>query len=772
MRNAACLLLSAWLLTSASAEVARRLFTVADDIALSHFGDTYTDKIAPITFSPNERYFIVDTERGLLKADRSQSTLWVYRTSDVRRFLSHPKILRRPQPIWVMRRSTYKDGPVIAQLHWLADSSGFAFLVRVSSGNYQLFLGNLRTKTVMALTRRDQDITGFAIRDGRNFVYSVLSAEIRRQAERESDAPAIVATGRPLLDLLFPADKYPSLMSRWHDFSDLWAVVDGRRFVVKDEKFRRPMHLYSGGTGSLALSPDGRSVVTLLAVPSVPREWESEFPPPYPSLPYRIKAGPQKVAAFEGYLYVSEYVRIDLRRGEVRALTNAPTGFSAGWWHVPQAKWSPTGREILLSNTFLPPGQLGLATDKDRPCVALVDLHLNRVSCLDRLKRVTESGYEESYGRLDDFRFGPGINARTVTITYILLNGRRRTVTCERGGDGSWTSTSSVSESTGPSKSFDILVKQSFTEPPALVASDLENGVSRVILDPNPQLRQIELGEVSVFRWRDEAGREWAGGLYKPHDYTFAHAYPLVIQTHGFSESQFEPSGIYPTGFAARELAAAGILVLQMPDCPMRMTTGEAGCNVAGLEAAVEQLAADGAVDTSRIGIIGFSRTCYYVLQALTSSRLHFRAASITDGLNFGYLEYVTNLDSPEGRFAGQADAVIGAAPFGAGLQQWLARSPDFNMNKLTTPLQVVANGRCTILEMWEPYATLRLQHKPVDLIVLRNSTHVLTGPAERSVSQGGTVDWFRFWLQGYEDPNSAKAAQYTRWREMLNQMR
>jgi len=33
--------------------------------------------------------------------------------------------------------------------------------------------------------------------------------------------------------------------------------------------------------------------------------------------------------------------------------------------------------------------------------------------------------------------------------------------------------------------------------------------------------------------------------------------------------------------------------------------------------------------------------------------------------------------------------------------------------------------------------------------------------------SQGGSVDWFRFWLQDYEDPDPAKAEQYARWREL-----
>jgi len=100
-------------------------------------------------------------------------------------------------------------------------------------------------------------------------------------------------------------------------------------------------------------------------------------------------------------------------------------------------------------------------------------------------------------------------------------------------------------------------------------------------------------------------------------------------------------------------------------------------------------------------------------------------------------------------------------------LQLWLKRSPEFNMDKVTTPLQVVASGRIGLLEMWEPYAALRYLNKPVDLIILARGTHTLTNPGERLVSQGSTVDWFRFWLKVEEDPDPAKVDQYTRWREL-----
>jgi hypothetical protein len=68
---------------------------------------------------------------------------------------------------------------------------------------------------------------------------------------------------------------------------------------------------------------------------------------------------------------------------------------------------------------------------------------------------------------------------------------------------------------------------------------------------------------------------------------------------------------------------------------------------------------------------------------------------------------------------------------------------------------------------MWEPYAALRYLHKPVDLTMLNTYEHVLTNPAVRMASQGGSVDWFRFWLQDYEDPDPAKQEQYKRWRDL-----
>ena len=85
----------------------------------------------------------------------------------------------------------------------------------------------------------------------------------------------------------------------------------------------------------------------------------------------------------------------------------------------------------------------------------------------------------------------------------------------------------------------------------------------------------------------------------------------------------------------------------------------------------------------------------------------------------------------------------------------------------MVTPLQIQAIGPSSVLAEWEIYASLRQQHKPVDMMYIPGGQHILQKPLDRLASQQGAVDWFRFWLQSYDDGAAAKRAQYDRWRMM-----
>jgi dipeptidyl aminopeptidase/acylaminoacyl peptidase len=752
-----------------------RTFTVADEIRLFHFGDSFFSQGDAIKFSPDEKYCLVRVEHGLIPENRLESRLLLYRTADVRRFLRHSEIASPPSPIWSVSKSTYKEGPIISHVVWLPDSSGFAFLAKTVSGNEQLDLADVRSRTVQTLTPSDQDVMGFDVRSHSRFVYTALSPAVRQAAVRESRETALVGTGRDLYGLIFSEAAYP-FKSRWHDLAEVWAVVDGRRFRIAAKSPARPLAIYLEGERTLALSPDGRSLITILPLDTVPSDWETLYPPPYPSYPRRIRSGAQDLFAVDGRQFVGEYVLIDLLSGAIRRLTKAPTGTPTGYAGYLQPAWSADGQWVLLPATYLPVASRAGNQQSNRPCIAIINLRENDLSCLETLKGPkVGGGYEDGFHYITNVEFEPGGSNR-VQVDYQLPNGSQSSTTYVRSSDQSWATAASPSPLPSVPRAVDITVKQSLNDSPVLIGADNSNGVSRVIWDPNPQLKEFDLGEASNFTWNDTNSHEWHGVLFKPPAYRSGRRYPLVIQTHGLYGNEFVPSGTYPTGFAARELAARGIVVLQViasDGCPYSVDPQEGPCNVTGFEAAVAQLTADGVADPDRVGIIGFSRTCYYVLEALTTSSMKIRAASITDGVDEGYLQYVLDIGLEDGREQQETERIIGSPPFGPGLQKWIEASPGFNLQKISVPLQVVALGPVSMLGMWEPYALLRQLKKPVDLVMLTDqASHILTNPKQRLVSQGGVVDWFCFWLEDEEDPDASKAKQYLRWRglrEMQN---
>jgi dipeptidyl aminopeptidase/acylaminoacyl peptidase len=746
-----------WSTQSCHAQQVKKPFTAAEEVELAHFGDPNTAQAEAVRFSPDGNYVAVDTERGRLELDRVEDTLRFYRTEDIENFLEHSDETQPPSPVWSVTRSTDKDGPIIRDWRWLADSSGVAFLEHQADGNQRLILADLRKRAIEPLTSEMETVSAFDVRGRNHYVYTGADAVSQEKTQAEHPGSATVGTGHSLLQLLFPND--PLVVSLLPPQSHLWAVLDGRRLEVEHDG----VPLVPGG--DFTLSPDGRSLVTTLSVPKVPSSWKTLYPPPYASYPYYAPGD-----------VMHQYVRIDLRTGTVQALTDAPISNDTGWLTEGNPAWSSDGQEILLPGTFIKSNDQA----PSRPCVAVVDISSNTRTCVEMLKAHTETGFEEGYHLIDGVRFAGGDKRRIMVSFHIHGNFfSLGTTEYRRTVDGTWKvteETKGVSEigttqilglSEVQFNGLEVAAKEGLNDPPRLVATKKQ--ISRVIWDPNPQLNNTELGEASVYKWKDKEGQERKGGLYKPSNYKFGRRYPLVIQTHGFNESLFLPSGLFTTAFAARALAAQGIVVLQVGvvgNCP-DTSLDEGPCNTSGYETVVNQLVSDGLVDPNEIGIIGFSRTCFHVMEALTSGALHFKAASITDGVMATYLQYMLAEGLTNDALARSFDPMIGAKPFGEGLQVWLKRSPGFNLVKVTAPLLVVGEGPASLLFMWEPYAGLHYLHKPVDLIMLNTDEHVLTNPAVRLASQGGSVDWFRFWLQGYEDPDPAKADQYMRWRAL-----
>jgi dipeptidyl aminopeptidase/acylaminoacyl peptidase len=736
-------------------------FTVRDSIEMSRFDTTDGGPV----FSPDKEFFFVVTSRGVIETDSIESTLWVFRSSEIRRFLESPPGIPTPRGKPIVRltrvpRNNYSIfyAPIISSVRWQDDSKALLFLGQNRRNERQLYRVDVKSGIVRELTPQGSDVSRYEAR-GKTIVYLAAHQKQTIQLGNAINSDAYDVAGEPLATFMPQIDDAAL-------YRELWVLRNGRRWQVK-ENGTRAIHLANHFPEILSISPDGESVAVLEPVENVPESWE-RYEPAFAYL--RLHPDDPNTTGRSNLERPVRYAVVELKTGKSRFILNAPQADSLGYIQENAAVWSRDGGQLLLTNAFLPLDQVTGPEESKRlkPCAcAIADLKLNSSSC------VAFGSYDRSTdARLVSASFAKDSNDVIVEFSTSSKDVVRETY---RRMGSTWTRLGPTGDRRGESAAsndpFDekthpiaVEIREDPNTPPALYASEPGSARSRELFDPNPGLSSLNLGAITPFHWKDKTGYEWAGQLVKPPDYLAGRRYPLVIQTYGFSNG-FVSDGLFPTASAVRAMAAVGIMVLQMPRRTDHYGTGqEAEDQIVGFESAIESLDHDGLINPEKVGIVGFSHTCYHVESALVSDSNRFAAATIADGMDGSYLQYLYSAGDPTAYLFVQ---MYGANPFGAGLRKWINRAPGFNLDKVHTPLRIEAIGFPSILGEWETYASLFSQGKPVDFIYLPFGDHLLQKPLERMASQQGNVDWFRFWLKGEEDPDPSKRNQYARWRKM-----
>jgi dipeptidyl aminopeptidase/acylaminoacyl peptidase len=315
-----------------------------------------------------------------------------------------------------------------------------------------------------------------------------------------------------------------------------------------------------------------------------------------------------------------------------------------------------------------------------------------------------------------------------------------------------------------------LCTRENSVTPPQVAVFDLNHQKLRVLVDLNPEFKNLKLSPSTRIEWRNKYGEPGYGYLVKPLGYEPGKRYPLIVTTYE-SWNGFLRGGVGDE-FPIQVFAANGFAVLDFTDRhhdipppkngDFQQTLKMLTSPVASLEAALHRLDDLGIIDPKRAGITGLSHGAEITVFAISHSDL-FHAASVSTANGFDPYFYYLGGRTWDETFARMGlDGVLE----GPSLERWREVSPALNAAHIRAPLLSNAPDSEFLISLQE-ITTLQELGRPVEMFIYPNELHIKRQPMHRYEVYERNVDWFRYWLQDYEDPAAAKAEQYSRWREL-----
>lgn len=461
---------------------------------------------------------------------------------------------------------------------------------------------------------------------------------------------------------------------------------------------------------------------------------------------------------------------IDLASGEVRDLAPsegpppvlAPSDLVKRVQHVWKTARDPkSGRIALLTRT-------GARTDWPRIELAMLPARDAR--------RLVKCVAEECAGkRISGVQWRPGTDEVIFTVTsydqgfaqsiyrWNVDTGAVYLVATSNGmfgGEGRW-----GPGTCGISSEALACVTANANRPPRLERVDLQTGARQILFDPNKALAQ-DLSKIptQLLRWRDAKGRTFTGQLYSAR--RTGNTPPPLFVTY-YLCSGFVRGG---TGdeWPLATMAEQGIstLCINQPSVPLsagkRYSMGQLA-----VEGAVDRLASEGMIDRAKVGMGGLSFGSEVTMWTLIHSHVVTAASVASPTISRMYYLLGSNIGEPFLSLL-RTNWQLGAP--NETPAHWQQISPTLNLGKIDAPILLQVPEQEYLFALG--YAVPMMLSNRADVYVFPNEPHNKFQPRHKLAAYTRNLDWFRFWLQGYEDPVPSKAPQYAHWRSMQSSMR
>jgi dipeptidyl aminopeptidase/acylaminoacyl peptidase len=286
----------------------------------------------------------------------------------------------------------------------------------------------------------------------------------------------------------------------------------------------------------------------------------------------------------------------------------------------------------------------------------------------------------------------------------------------------------------------------------------LPGGAPTRLVEVNPELRGLELGDLKPVSWKSFDGAEIWGLLLTPPGYKAGTRIPLVVYCHGgpiggvtyglFPQFMHIPGQVDP--YPVEAMASAGMAIL------FPMPRGGSGYGVAGFRAivkswgevdykdimtGVDAMVERGIADPNRLGVMGGSYGGFMTNWIVTQTS-RFKAASSACSLSdLAQMYYLSE--------GGDFMTEYFGLPWEEG-ESMAKHSPITYVQNVTTPL-LIQHGeldfRVPVGQAKEFYRALKALNKTVELDIYPRGGHVNFEPPLEREYWRRNLKWFTHWL-------------------------
>ena len=303
-----------------------------------------------------------------------------------------------------------------------------------------------------------------------------------------------------------------------------------------------------------------------------------------------------------------------------------------------------------------------------------------------------------------------------------------------------------------------ILVQYSdpMTPPTLFTVEDVERVADRSawtqLVDANPQVRELALGEEVEINWTSTDGKSVGGILVKPVGYREGQRYPLIVAIHG------GPAGAdilrFNGGYGAQVYAGAGYAVLK-PNYRGSINYGNAHrTDIVGdyftlgyddIMTGVDYLIDEGIADPDRMGVLGWSAGGHWSNWILTHTD-RFKAISSGAG-TMNWISMYAQSDVQRNR-----QFYIGDEFLYENFEPYWYQSPLRYISNAKTPtmIHVVKDDpRVPSPQSLELHMALKKLRVPTELFMYPGSTHGIPDPRNRLVKSVSEMAWMDYYVRG-----------------------